>query len=245
MVARAATCAVLGALLLGGTSCGSTLEPIGTAPECPDQPLRGPLAWADEPRVQLIDDFESGVFESGNSQLERIDGRTGAWILGRDLRDLSAGSITAETSNRCVANGGHSGHFAASGFANWGNNWSAVFNAVSSAGTAVPFNAQAYGGISFWAAFDGNNPGDFEVPVGVTTMDNAWNGGICSVCMDYYGTKVALTHAWRRFVIRFSDLGQAGTGSPIVPMRKDQMVSFIIWPKQQFDLWIDDVRFEL
>jgi hypothetical protein len=27
-------------------------------------------------------------------------------------------------------------------------------------------------------------------------------------------------------------------------MRQDQLVGFIIWPLQPFDIWIDDVRFE-
>ena len=79
-------------------------------------------------------------------------------------------------------------------------------------------------------------------------MDNAWNGGICNnaigACMDYYATTVLLTHQWQRYVIRFQDLAQSGQGSPLLPMRKDQMVGFILWPHQDFDIWIDDIRFE-
>jgi hypothetical protein len=62
--------------------------------------------------------------------------------------------------------------------------------------------------------------------------------------MDYYRTTVTLTPEWRHIAIRFSDLKQQGWGSPILDMRRDQMVGFIIWPLDSFDIWIDDVRFE-
>jgi hypothetical protein len=144
-----------------------------------------------------------------------------------------------------VARGKWSGHFASSvGFTSWGANWTALFNAPDS--NAVPYDARAFGGISFWAAFGNLAPGEFPVPVGVTTMDNAYDGGICTVCMDFYRTTVTMTRDWRRYSVRFANMAQAGTGNPIVPMRKDQMVGFILWPgPQAFDIWIDDVRFEL
>jgi len=63
--------------------------------------------------------------------------------------------------------------------------------------------------------------------------------------MDFYAAKVPLSHDWQRFVVPFDNMRQSGTGKPQVPiMRRDQLVGFIIWPQQQFDIWIDDVRFE-
>jgi hypothetical protein len=109
---------------------------------------------------------------------------------------------------------------------------------------AVPYDATPYGGISFWAAVSPNVPLPFSLPVGVTTMDVAWNGGICATCMDYYGTTVSLGHAWRRFELRFADLAQSGSGDPLVALRRDELVGLIFWPTEDFDLWLDDVRFE-
>jgi hypothetical protein len=31
---------------------------------------------------------------------------------------------------------------------------------------------------------------------------------------------------------------------PQIAMRRDQLVGLIMWPNHQFDIWIDDVRFE-
>jgi hypothetical protein len=53
---------------------------------------------------------------------------------------------------------------------------------------------------------------------------------------------VTLTGTWQRYEIPFSELTQQNL--PQVPMQRDQMVGFIIWTRQQCDIWIDDVRLE-
>jgi hypothetical protein len=248
MLLRASPLLLIAASLLVKAGCGGEVDPIAVAPGCPDQPLRGPVSYASEPASQLIDDFEIGDLPS-DLLIAKVAPRDGYWVRGSDLYDptYASGTLITEKSTRCPARGDWSGHFEAHGFTNWNINWTAVFRAAASGNNATPFDARAYGGISFWAAFGGDNGTDFAVPVGVTTMDNAWNGGICSsTCMDFYGTTVPLTHGWRRYQIRFAELAQAGWGAPQVPViREDQMVGFIIWPRQQFDIWIDDVRFEL
>ena len=75
-------------------------------------------------------------------------------------------------------------------------------------------------------------------------MDVAWNGGICERCMDYYRTEVSLERAWQRFELRFAELKQSGNGSPLVDLRSDELVGVIFWPESDFDLWVDDLRFE-
>jgi hypothetical protein len=222
------------ALLLG---CGRYVDPIQVAARCPDQPVRGPLEYTDEPRGQLIDDFESGTI-----YLPQIQGRTGYWWLAPDG---TTGGLVGEASGQCAARDRFSGHFAAVWSTYWASTWTSIFVATPGNTIAAPYDASAYSGISFWAAFGGGNPAPFEVPVGVTTVDNAWNGGVCSKkCMDYYQVKVPLTRQWQRFVVRFDEMAQEGWGDPLVPLRKDQLVGLIIWPRQAFDIWIDDVRFE-
>jgi hypothetical protein len=218
--------------------CGPSVDPINVAFGCPGQPLRGPEdSAAHEPADRLIDDFDDGDISLPQPPVE---GRDGSWIKGSDG---SAGKLIVEVSDQCAARGGFAGHFAARGFTSWGNNWTAVFH-PSVNNTAVPYDGSKYSAISFWAAFGSDNGDSFAVPVGLTTMDNAWNSKGCTVCMDYYAAKVPLTHDWQRFVVPFDQMAQSGFGNPQVPMRRDQLVGFIIYPRQQFDIWIDDVRFE-
>jgi hypothetical protein len=225
----------LAACVTGAAACDASLTPIAVQMGCPEQPLRGPDAWAGEPEDRLIDDFEDG-----DLFLAEVGGRNGAWVTGNDD---SSGMLTAEASSRCAARGGVAGHFAGAGFTDWGANWTAVFR-NNNGGNAVPYDGQSYSAISFWAAAGPGATAPFEVPLGLTTIDDAWNGGVCTTCMDYYATTVPLTRQWQRLVVRFDDLVQGGFGVPQIAMRRDQLVGFILWPKHQFDIWIDDVRFE-
>jgi len=234
MVSRIPSLLLLAAVPLG-VGCGGSLEPIINSPGCPRGPVRGPAEYADEPIIRLIDDFETG-----DGRLPAVGNRNGFWVQGTDF----TGRLLTEPSNKCAGRGTWAGHYAASGWTGWGNNWTAVFQETQG-DSAVPFDARAWAGISFWAAFGGFNPADFALAVGVTTMDTAWNGGICSGgCMDYYRATVPLAHEWRRYVIWFRDLAQQGWGSPLLAMRKDQLVGFILSPAQACDIWIDDIRFE-
>jgi hypothetical protein len=214
--------------------CDASLEPIRVAEGCPERPLRGPLAYEGEPAEQLIDDFEDG-----DANVAPVSGRSGAWVLGSD----GTGALTVETSSRCAARGEHAGHFAGKGFTDWGANWTAVFEASPTL-AAVGYDASQYRAISFWAAVGPAGEPPFDVPVGVTTLDNAWNSDLCAVCMDYYRTTITLTSEWQRFELPFEALAQEGTGDPITPLRKDQLVGLIFWPARPFDLWLDDARFE-
>ena len=219
-------------------ACGETLEPIQVRQGCPQRPLRGPQEYAGEDPSRLIDDFESG-----DGFLSKQGGRQGRWVL---MADTSSSALIAEASQECTGRGVWAGHFSGRGFMNWGSTWTATFQPVMGAGMAVSFDGSSYSGVSFWAAFGEGNGEDFAVPLGIVTLDNAWNGGRCSApfCGDFYVKGVTLTHTWQRYVVPFASMEQGGWGIPQVSMRKDQMVGFVIWPKQQFDIWIDDLRLE-
>jgi hypothetical protein len=205
------------------------------APGCPEQPLRGPLEYEDDPPGRLIDDFEDG-----DRKLFVADGRDGSWIIGSD----TSGELYADNSSECAARGTRAGHYTGSGFESWGTNWTAVFKA-SVDGFAVGYDASDFTALSFWAALGANAEPPPEVPLGLTTMDVAWNtSGRCHPCMDYYRTTVTLTRTWQRVVIPFDSLAQAGTGDPLVDLNSEELVGFILWPSHRFDIWIDDVRFE-
>jgi hypothetical protein len=229
--------AVASALLTSACS-SDVVQPIQVGLHCPEQPIRGADARAGEPIDRLIDDFEAG-----GPMIAAVSGRDGLWVEGDDG---TSQMVRWENSMECAVRGTHAAHFFGGGFSDWGANLTSVFRAQP-ANRAVPYNGTAYGGISFWAAVSRPGAQALDTPVGVTTLDNAWNGGVCTSCMDYYRTTVTLTPDWQRIEIRFSDLRQQGWGSPILDMRRDQLVGFIIWPPAppgSFDLWIDDVRFE-
>jgi len=221
---------LLAALL--GAGCSPSLEPIAVDPECPQQPLRGPALYANEPADRLLSDFESGTTE-----LADVADRNGSWIHGRDLTSIS---VTIGPSMQCAARGQWAGQLAASTPTSWGNNWTAYFRSNGSSSPAA-YDGRAYGGVSFWAAFGAENGPSFGVPFGIATMDTL-RPSCTDHCDDHYMAHVTLTREWRRYELRFSDLAQEI--EPQTPMRLDQLVGFIIWTQQQCDVWIDDVRLE-
>jgi hypothetical protein len=233
-------------LAVVGGACSPSVEPIVVAPGCPDRPLRGPQQYANDPLERLLADFEPEVTENADGgaenadcteRLYRIAGRDGTWGHGRDL---TSQSVTMQPSMVCAARGKCAGHFATSPPTGWGNNWTAYFRSGGGA-----YDASAYTGVSFWAAFGGDNGPSFAVPFGIVTTDTAPKSSVCGDnCGDDYMKGVTLTHAWQRHVLRFQELAQGGWGTVQTPLRRDQVVGFIVWTKQQCDIWIDDVRFE-
>lgn len=223
------------AAVLALAGCAVDAAPIEVAEGCPEQPLRGPSQFEDDPASRLIDDFEHQ-----DLILPKNGGRTGFWVIGTED---NGGHADARVSNKCAARGQRAGHFSGGGFTSWGSNWTALL-LEQPGGKPVPYDATSYGGVSFWAAASPDAAAPFSLPVGVTTMDVAWNSSLCRKCMDYYRTKVPVTHDWQRFMLRFSDLKQDGSGDPLVALRRDQLVGVIFWPYRDFDVWIDDVRFE-
>lgn len=220
------------AAILLCAACGSAVDPIAVEEDCPTQPFRGPSLFASEPADRLLSDFEYG-----SEELAEVANRDGSWIHGRDLTSVS---VTIGPSNECAARGQWAGRLAASPPTSWGNNWTAYFRAPTRK-APLPYDGRQYGGVSFWAAFGGENGPSFGVPFGIVTMDTV-QPSCTDRCDDHYMKAVTLTRDWRRYELRFDELAQQK--SPPVPMRRDQLVGFIIWTQQQCDIWIDDVRLE-
>jgi hypothetical protein len=221
------------------TGCAASVEPIDVMMDCPEMPLRGPEEFASAPADAVIDDFESG----DDLKLSPNAGRTGSWV---GVATMGA-TWFGESSSRCVAHGTRSGHLTSTApTANYPVNWNAVM--IDPFSEAHGWDASAYTGFSFWIAAGVNAKAPIETPIGVTTVDTVLGGGVCSVCGDYYAipatARIPLTHSWTRRVIKFSDLAQYGFGVPQVSLNKSKLVSIMIWPQAQFDIWIDDVRFE-
>lgn len=220
---------------LTAVGCTASLDPIDVGPGCPKAPLRGPEEFAGASTDLMIDDFEDGEI----MLLPQVAGRNGYWFSNSDGSSVAWGGITTD---RCFARGTSAAHFYGGGFAGWGAHHVAYFLEAGFGGAAVPYDATAFSGISFWAAVGFDIASPLEVPVGVLTMDTAVNAGRCTVC-DYHRTTVVLTDAWQRHVIRFADLAQAGNG-PATPLRLEEAVALMIWPTGDYRIFIDDIRFE-
>jgi hypothetical protein len=226
------------------TGCGASVQPIDVMPGCPEMPLRGPDEYASAPAENMIDDFESG-----DLKLTPIAGRMGSWV------GVSSGpnaQVFGEPSMRCVARGKYSGHLTSTAgpMANYPVNWNAVM--IDPFMEAHGWDASAYSGFSFWIAAGVTAQPPIETPIGVTTTDTVMGGNVCNVlggvCGDYYATqgrRLPLTRTWTRWSIKFDELTQYGFGVPqVAPLNKSKIVSIMIWPQAQFDIWIDDLRFE-
>lgn len=238
---------------LSGAACDPSVDPITVARECPRKPYRAPGALADaaDPEL-LIADFENA--SATPTALAKAGRRDGSWILGSETNPTPT-VLVAQATTECAANGSWAGHMLLSPPHDWGANWIGAFRARTSAGTAVPYDARAYGGVSFWAAFGAQNSESEHVAFGVSTWDTAWDNSLCQLCAtgattsyqcvycsNHYLYDVPLTREWTHYTVRFDQMEQSPA---YIPMRRDQLVGFVVWPRKQVDLWIDDIRFEL
>jgi hypothetical protein len=217
--------------------CNASLDLINVQEGCPDMPLRGPEMFAPASPEAVIDDFDDG-----DLWLKRIAGRTGSWV---GFGTPTQGTVFGEASSRCVAHGRYSGHLTGQNLVAYGGNWNGVF--VDPFASAIPIDASAYTGLSFWVASGTGAAAPAEMPIGVMTTDTSAGAGICNPCGDYYrvrGMAIPLTHTWTRWEVKFDDMAQGGQGYPQVPLSLKKLVTIMIWPEKTYDIWIDDIRFE-
>jgi hypothetical protein len=216
----------------------SPLNLIQVRAGCPNMPLRGPAEFPPVAPEDVIDDWDDG-----DMWLTRIAGRTGSWVgYGTPGQATALG----EPSNACVASGAYSGHLTGVDLVNFQSNWNGTF--IDPFSGMNTFNANGYTGFSFWVAAGDKAVRPLEdMPIGLMTRDTTAGGDVCAGagCADYYRTRIPLTTTWTRWVVRFMDLAQSGQqGAPQQPLNITQLVSVMIWPQKNYDIWIDDVRFE-
>jgi hypothetical protein len=223
---------LLGAMASWLPACNSGVEPIKVAAGCPDMPIRGPEEWADASPEAVIDDFEDG-----DLRVIGVAGRSGSWYSF----PVASPTAEGEASTRCAARGTRSGHFVVTSDQN-PTNWNATM--IDPFTSVIPYDASAWGGFSFWIATGDPASEGTAMTIGINTPAVVSGGG-CTMCGDYHSTSITLTRNWTRWSIRFDDMKQRGFGLPQVPrLPSDELVNFIFWPTNPFDIWIDDFRFE-
>lgn len=193
----------------------------------------------------LIDDLEDGDARI----IARPElGRTGAWFLFND------GSPGAEQWPQSelglpVAGGALGTVLAAhtvgdERFTRWG---AGIGFELSSAGAGrEPYDVSSFEGLVFWAR---GVPAELRVElptVGLTPVDS---GGSCvpdedDPCRDFWGASIALTPAWRQYVVPWTALQQVRSGGQARFEATEVLsVKFLVRAGQAFDLWIDEVAF--
>jgi hypothetical protein len=188
--------------------------------------------------VALIDDAEDG-----NAQLYPSQGRDGNWFtlgLSQQLKVeppkngpfvMTMGGHQSRYASRvrCLTRTGRDGRCGI-GF---------DFRAEGK-----PFDASAYGGISFWARRGPN--ANASVTLHVQDAQTDRRSELCSTCGQHRGTTIQLTDRWTLYEIAFSELRtKEGATSATLPLIRGLYT--VTWDialsKGDYELWIDDVRF--
>jgi len=237
-----------------GPGCSSESQPASCAnggmtsvaqPPCPS------ANGAIDPTL-LIDDMESNT-----SVLPAIAGRSGSWWAAGDD---TAGASYAPAMNmlperlpeaRCESR--HAMRFSGQGFADWGALMGLSFAyGVMPNGQygAVPYDAHAHTGVTFWARVGDTSTNLVSlsvqgrltepVPRPCASAEPAGEG-----CVDGFSAPlVGLDTTWRRFELPFSGLAQH---HPRVEGTLDAgglyALTFGFPPSTTFDFWVDDLSF--
>jgi hypothetical protein len=229
-----------GASGAGGTGGSATPDARPSSPDVAPLPpdagstadvaARGPVG---NPKLDDLEDCEAAILAN--------DGRAGNWYTYLDEfgSTLTPPMIMPEMggapgSTRCALHlRGRIMTNAAMmqyGFAGVG---------FSFAGT-TPYDASGYDGITFWT----RGTGQIRLGVAVPETTDVMFGGTCATgCGDAFGIVVEATQEWKKVEVRWSELFQAGWGTPATfDNRKMVGLDFgLLGPT--FDVFIDEVAY--
>ena len=109
-----------------------------------------------------------------------------------------------------------------------------------------PYDASAYGGITFWAKKGPGSTGNVRVKIPDANTDPA--GKICSECYNDFGYDLTLTEEWKQYTVSFEDMKQGeGWGAPRPNFVDKSQIFGIQWqvadPGADFDIYIDEIAF--
>jgi len=183
----------------------------------------------------MIDDFEDG-----NVTLLPADGRSGAWYMQNDGSGMQLpnqdGMLVAllepprESSERGL-------HTWGGDFFQWGALVRADFDVQL--GEAEPYDISPYTGVKLWAR--SGDDGSYQIDVQIATVETDDD---CNAC-DHYGSSIETTPVWQQFTLPFAAMERDdfGTSGPS-EIELDQALGVVVrFPREDFDVWIDDVSF--
>jgi endoglucanase len=193
--------------------------------------------WIKSAEDGLIDDFEDD-----NTQMVKLDGRSGYWFTHTDPNGSTIEPETLTPEEGGASGKGHAVHIIGETASSQGAYGSTLGLNFKGSGT---YDASKYVGIRFKAKIkEGTSRAvRFKIP-DVNTHKDA---GVCTDCWNHFGKDLTLSTEWEEYVVLFDDVHQnPGWGSPRPQhVAKDKLwgIDWTINPGRKFDLWIDDVEF--
>lgn len=180
--------------------------------------------------------------EDGDLWIRTADGRAGYWYAYNDGTGVQTPPSMATT--YADSPGAHGSRFAAhtqgSGFTDWGGGFGFQLDSPPGVSFACTYDASAYTGMTFRAK--GSATMTFAVQI-AAVVDVIYAGTCTSACFDAHSKVFQLSDTWRTFVVPFSDLHQAGWGTP-VPFDPTTIMNVQFGGgRPAFDIWVDDIAF--
>jgi hypothetical protein len=191
--------------------------------------------------VGLLDDFEDG-----DDRVFKGFQREGWWF---SAADETGGTILPEKGKfkpealpaaEATADNHYAGHFAASGFKDWGAVWGSTLSFTDD-GIRCPWNGSRFEALRFRAKGTGTVMVRFAMP---ETLAKEFGGQCESRCYDFHARKLTLTDAWTEYVVRFDRLQQGGWGKEVRfdPRTLLGLQFAIDGNTPPVDFWVDDLE---
>ncbi len=190
----------------------------------------------------VIDDLEDD-----DKEIAKSDGRASAWFYESD--GTPTGMLTPTLADLGPVAGGADGtaqaiHVNGDGFTTWGIVLGVGLN--ESMGLRCPYDASAYGGISFYA----KGGGKIRFALAESAIYPAALGGTCvspkdAECFSTHGVELALTADWKKYDIAWTDVKQGNWGlQAALDPKTIMLVQFAASNENMpYDFWIDELSF--
>jgi len=209
---------------------------VPVRPALPPAPLACPelvIAHGDQP---LIEDFESE-----DSRVLPLDGRSGGWMTYDDeTGKQSPPGRSALFPSKIPGGRGrsqHGLHVTGGKFTLWGVTFGAEL------ANASCYDASAYAGVDFWA----KGPGKLRVGFQMIDVQDVKYGGICQKdCFNSHRAVVTLGKTFQEYRVRWEELAQQWDGGARIAFdpKRIRFIEFAVAPEDTpFDVWLDDVSF--
>jgi hypothetical protein len=245
---RRAACLVLACAVL--QACGSTeqgpahdAKPMSSAID--DLPGVDDLPDHCEPATGPAGDLLIDDFEDGDELLDESANLHGLWYVENDgSGEQSPVAGSERPRGALIAMPGapdsprHALHTSGGGFQEWGAFVGVKLNA--SRFQPCPYDISRYAGVRL--SLKGS--GSVRVNLGTVITTPVGDHGECEgeLCSDF-GATLAVGPDWSRVDLRFDELSQPDWATP-ADLEPARALRLSFWAEQdEFDFWIDDVRF--
>jgi hypothetical protein len=180
----------------------------------------------------LIDDAEDGDFK-----IAAIGGRCGGWMVGKDDKSTI---VPKDNKQIMTAGGPDKSKMAAhvKGTTASSDNACAATFMILACGDM--YDATKYAGLTFWAKSESKSKVRFAVTDGQTDPQ----GKIDRLCSHHFGKSLEIGTEWKKYTVPFGDLAPAaGERFTSVDPHRLFSLGWAVGAGQDFDLWLDEVRF--